>query len=186
MPALIIADTEFPLADVPTTSFDVLLSCGDLPDGFILRVAAHCSCKGIFAVRGNHDTAAPFPAPILDLHLRARQFGGMSFAGFAGCVRYKPRGHYLYEQEEVESSLASFPAVDVFVTHNSPLGIHDDPHDEAHEGFRAFGGYVERCRPRFLLHGHQHTNRQTLAGRSWVVGVYGWRSLDLSAALDNP
>lgn len=180
MHGLFLADVEVPLTAVPATPVDVLLSCGDLPDEYILRVSEHCSCPTIFAVRGNHDTAARFPEPIVDLHLQVQVFGGIRFAGFGGCLRYKPRGHHLYEQEEVEDALSAFPSVDVFLTHNSPLGVHDNPHGETHQGFRAFGGYIERCRPRFLVHGHQHRKRYTLVGSSMVIGVYGWCLFDLT------
>ena len=177
---LFLADTEVPLSKTPKEHVDVLICCGDLSDKYILRVAEHCSCTKVFAVRGNHDPAASFPEPIVDLHLVTRRIGEVRFGGFSGCLRYKPRGNHLYSQEEVGNALHNFPTVDIFVTHNSPLGVHDKPHDEAHEGFRAFGHYIERCHPRFLVHGHQHRNCQTLVGSTLVIGVYGWRLFDLT------
>ena len=186
MTCLILADDEFSAQQLPTGPVDLVISCGDLSDSFILQVAERCSCQMIFAVRGNHDTAAPFPAPIIDLHLCSHEFGGLRFGGFAGCQRYKLRGHHLYEQAEVEHALRGFPTVDVFVAHNSPWGIHDDTRgDEAHQGFQAFGGYIARQRPRFFLHGHQHLNRQSLLDDCEVVGVYGHRLLDLSTPSPN-
>ena len=64
-------------------------------------------------------------------------FRGPLGGGFQDSWRYKPRGHYLYEQSEVEYLLTSFPPVDVFVAHNSPRYIHDRD-DNVHFGFEAF------------------------------------------------
>ena len=43
--------------------------------------------------------------------------------------KYKPRGHYLFEDSEVEQQLLTFPPVDVFVAHNSPRCVHDRDDD---------------------------------------------------------
>ena len=102
----------------------------------------------------------------------------MSFGGLNGCFQYKPRGNFLYYQEEVDAFLESFPAVDVFLSHNSPRGVHDRE-DEVHTGFNALNAYIERAAPRLLLHGHQHQENETLVGRTRVVGVFGWRVMEI-------
>ncbi len=176
MNLLIIADDESVGSQIPDCTVDVLVSCGDLPDEVILRVAAKCRCRQILAVKGNHDSSAAFPEPIQDLHLKRLQFRGMSFGGFCGSWKYKPRGNYLFEEFEVESRLTSFPTVDVFVTHNSPRLLHDRE-DDVHMGFAAFNQYLERAKPKFMLHGHQHQNIETQIGGTRVIGTYGHRML---------
>lgn len=176
MNLLIIADDESVGSQVPDCTVDVLVSCGDLPDEVILKAAAKCRCRQILAVKGNHDSSAAFPEPIQDLHLKRLQFRGMSFGGFCGSWRYKPRGNYLFEDFEVEHLLANFAAVDVFITHNSPRLIHDRE-DDVHMGFAAFNQYLERAKPKFLLHGHQHQNIETQIGGTLVIGTYGHRML---------
>lgn len=158
---------------------DLLLSLGDIADRVILEAAAAWRCAAVFAVKGNHDTEAPFPEPIVDLHLRTAEYGGWRFGGLNGCLQYKPRGSFLYYQEEVEAFLEGFPAVDVFLSHNSPHRVHDRD-DEVHTGFSALNAYIERARPRLLLHGHQHQERETRVGETRVIGVYGWKVLDLT------
>ena len=118
------------------------------------------------------------PPPITDLHFNVERHAELSFGGFNGSWKYKPRGHFLYEQSEVEQMLRSFPAVDVFVAHNSPRGIHDKE-DEVHVGFRAFVDYIHRAKPRLFLHGHQHVDIETLIGETRVVGVYGSKRLQI-------
>jgi len=173
---LVIADDESLAPHLPDCSVDILVSCGDLPDGLISEAARRSNCREILAVKGNHDSSAPFPAPIKDLHLKVFEFHGLRFGGFCGSWKYKPRGNYLFEDFEVEQLLASFPAVDVFVTHNSPRLIQDRD-DEVHTGFAAFNGYIQRAKPKLMLHGHQHQNVETVIAGTRVVGTFGHRLL---------
>ena len=121
---LIIADDELMDVSIPDKPADVLVSCGDLPDQLIFRVAEQVNPRCILAVKGNHDLPLPFPSPIIDLHLSTHLVDGISFGGFNGCWKYKPRGNFLYEDAYVSEKLTSFPSVDIFVAHNSPRGIH--------------------------------------------------------------
>lgn len=175
---LVIADSD----DIPESKdipeADILISCGDIADQTILNIAGLSKCSRIFAVKGNHDSGSVFAPPILDLHLTARNYGGISFGGFQGSWKYKSRGHYLYDQEDAEKLLASFPSVDVFVAHNSPRGVHDKE-DEIHTGFEAFTGYIRRARPKLFLHGHQHLEDETVIDGTRVIAVYGWKLLEL-------
>jgi Icc-related predicted phosphoesterase len=83
----------------------------------------------------------------------------------------------LYEQDEAEQLLNSFPPVDVFVAHNSPRRIHERD-TEVHVGFDAFVSYIERAQPRLFIHGHQHVNQETQLGSTRIIGVYGQMRLD--------
>ena len=166
------------VAETPDIHADVLISCGDLPDEVILQAAARVQCSCILAVKGNNDSATPFPAPIIDLHLRTIAVKGIGFGGFNGCWKYEPNGHFLYEDSEAARMLSSFPRVDVFVAHNSPQLIHDK-HDAVHKGFASFNAYIDRMHPRLFFHGHQHINAETLVGTTRVVGTIGHRYLTI-------
>jgi len=179
MNLLIIADDESLGPQIPDCNVDLLVSCGDLPDALILEAAKRCRCKEIMAVKGNHDSSAPFPQPIRDLHLSVFQFRGVRFGGFCGSWKYKPRGNYLFEDSDVERCLVGFPAVDIFVTHNSPRLVHDRE-DDVHMGFAAFNQYVQKAKPKLLLHGHQHQNVESVIGGTRVIGIYGYRQLVVS------
>jgi len=174
MTLLVIADDESLLDNLPDVQADVLISCGDLPDQTILRSAQRCRCRHILAVKGNHDSSAAFADPIVDLHLRSHSIHGVTFGGFCGAWKYKPKGNYLFEQSDVERALSAFPRVDVFVAHNSPRMVHDRE-DEVHIGFGAFNTYMERTHPRWLLHGHQHLNTESTIGSTRVIGTFGHR-----------
>lgn len=171
---LVISDDDSRIGELDCPKPDFLISCGDLHEGAILRMARHYGARHILAVRGNHDSASPFPEPIIDLHLKVVMIEGITFGGFAGSWRYKPVGHHLYEQWDVASSLALFPPVDVFVAHNSPAGIHErDAH--VHQGFKAFGDYIDRIKPRLFIHGHQHVDASTTRDQTTILSVFGER-----------
>ncbi len=157
---------------------EVLVACGDVADQVVLEAAEAYGCSRIFAVKGNHDPATPFPKPMESLHLCAREWEGVRFGGFNGAWKYKRQGAFLYSQEEVSEALADFPPVDVMVAHNSPRGLHDRD-DGVHIGFEGLGDYVARACPWVLLHGHQHLNRESVLGETRVIGVCGYRTLDV-------
>lgn len=184
MRTLVVADEEQIDFDRELRA-DLLISCGDLSDAFILRVAEMTLCRHIFAIKGNHDSGTPFESPVKDLHLTVHEYKGLKFGGFNGCWRYKPRGHYLYDQDEVEKALESFPPVDVFVTHNSPHLIHQWD-DSVHVGFKAFNDYIERARPQVLIHGHQHVNAETMVASTRVIGVFGQRWIRMPSVHRKP
>jgi len=176
MQILIIADDEGLLGSLPECQADVLISCGDIPDHLILECAKRCGCNKILAVKGNHDSSADFAYGITDLHLETIKIGDVKFGGFAGAWRYKPAGNFLFDQSEVNFFLPKFPAVDVFVAHNSPRGIHDRE-DDVHLGFEAFVPYIDRVQPKFFLHGHQHLSIETKRNQTHILGIYGSRIL---------
>ena len=172
MRVIAIADDDSLVGKLPNESAELLIALGDLWDSTIDKANNAYRCSTTFAVKGNHDSAGAFPASVTDLHLSVVEHSGLVFGGFAGSWKYKPRGHHLYEQEEVTSALSAFPAVDVFVAHNSPRGIHERD-TEVHQGFDAFLDYIDRAQPRFFLHGHQHVNRTSKLGGTNIVGVFG-------------
>jgi Icc-related predicted phosphoesterase len=158
---------------------DAVLSCGDVPDAVISEAARAHGNPPVFAVKGNHDPFEEFLHPIVDLHLQIRECGGLRFGGLCGSWRYKPVGHYLYDQDEVDFLMAGFPEVDIFLSHNSPRGIHDRD-DGVHIGFEALTAYIERTGPRLLVHGHQHLNQETQSGKTRIVGVHGYKMIEIS------
>ena len=178
MTLLVIADDDEVRHQIAPEPADVVVACGDLADWTILQIAKAARCFCIYAVKGNHDSSGAFPSPIVDLHLVVREHAGLRFGGFNGSWKYKPRSNYLYDQSEARRLLTGFPAVDVFVSHNSPRHVHDRE-DEVHFGFDACLEYIHRVQPRLFLHGHQHVNQETLVGTTRVLGVYGHKWIEL-------
>jgi Icc-related predicted phosphoesterase len=121
-----------------------------------------------FGVHGNHDPADLLrDLEIEDLQMRRTQVGGMTVAGFEGCVQYQRGATHQYTQREANKLARRLPAADVLLCHCPPLGINDDPDDPAHIGFEGLRDWVDRHQPRHVLHGHTHP----LPGQ--VVSRYG-------------
>ncbi len=45
--------------------------------------------------------------------------------------------------------------LDIFLTHASPLGIHDKP-DRCHIGFNCYLWFLKKFKPKYMIHGHIH------------------------------
>jgi uncharacterized protein len=178
MKLILIADDDSQVGLLEPQPCDLLISLGDLWDGTIEKALLRYEPDRVFAVRGNHDSAAPFADSVMHLHGEMVEYGGLRFGGFGGSWRYKPKGHHLYEQDEVAAALADFPPVDVFIAHNSPSGIHQQG-NYVHQGFDAFLSYIERAQPSWFIHGHQHVNALTIHGETLVLGVFGERELEI-------
>ncbi len=176
--AIAIADDDGLVGKLEGTSAELLISLGDIWDGTIERIFAQYHCTKAFGIKGNHDSHGPLPSIVTPLHSTVETYGGLVFGGFNGSWKYKPKGHHLYEQEEVSRMLRAFPRVDVFVAHNSPAGIHERDSD-VHQGFRGFKDYIDRTQPRYFIHGHQHLNQVTSIGDTQVIGVFGETEIEL-------
>lgn len=161
-----------------TGKADIVLSCGDVPDQVIIEAANAYGCSTILAVKGNHDSTMPSHKLITYLHLKTHEYMGLKFGGLNGSWKYKPVGHFLYEQHEVQTLLASFPPVDVFLSHNSPRKIHDKE-DEVHYGFDGLNSYILKNNPKILIHGHQHINKESQLKETRIVGVLGYKIIEI-------
>lgn len=112
----------------------------------------------LLGVHGNHDPEHLLSdLAIEDLHLRRTQLdGGITVAGFEGCVRYRRGGAHQYTQREARRLTRRLPSAEVLICHCPPAGVNDDPEDAAHVGFEGLRDWVDEHRPRHLLHGHTH------------------------------
>ena len=145
--ALALAD-EPPHAPIPelvaALEPDLILLLGDLEPAWTDGLASIDLPK--LGVRGNHDAPDALDAVgAEDLHLRVVEWGGLSFAGFGWTA-----------EEEADRLLEQLPGADVLLTHCPPAGVNDDPDDPVHRGSPALRAWVDRHRPRLLLHGHTY------------------------------
>ena len=184
MRVLALADKR-PLVDPATLatqqSVDAVLCLGDLDRAWIESLMSLDVPR--LGVHGNHD-----PEHLLrdlevdDLHLRRTHVGGLTVAGFEGCVRYGNNTIHQYTQREATKLARRLPAADVLICHCPPLGINDDPEDPSHIGFAGLREWVDEYRPRHLLHGHVHPLHgqvMTRHGDTRVHWISGSRVLDL-------
>ncbi len=159
---------------------ELVLTAGDLERAWLHGLDEVRLPK--LGVQGNHDRDALATLGVEDLHLRAVEHGGVRFAGFEGCVRYRP-GPHQFTQEEAERLVEHLPPADVLVCHAPPFGVNDDPEDPAHVGFRALRAWVEDVRPRLVVHGHTHPrpgHAVRRLGATHVVHVLGARVVEVA------
>jgi Icc-related predicted phosphoesterase len=160
---------------------DVIVTLGDLEADWLDSLERFPTVP-IVGVYGNHDDGHYLEAGNRrDLHLRGAEIDGVSFTGFEGCVRYKRDAPLQYDQDEATKLARHLPAADVLIAHSPPRGIHEEPDDRAHEGFEALRAYLDRHRPRLMLHGHTPPPPRgvTRVGPTTVVHVVGARALTL-------
>jgi Icc-related predicted phosphoesterase len=179
---------------------DLVVSCGDLPYSYLEFIVSMLNVPS-FYVHGNHDlpeyrasgVTLTEPGGWVNLHGRAAEAKGVLLAGLEGSLRYKPGAPFQYGEREMAWKVhAMTPALlvnrfrygrylDILITHSPPYGIHDG-HDLPHRGFQAFLGFLDRFKPRYLLHGHKHVygpeTTHTRYGETEVINVYPFRVIE--------
>jgi Icc-related predicted phosphoesterase len=178
------------------SDIDLAIGCGDLPYYYLEYIVSSLDIP-VFFVRGNHSKVIEYgqsvarkqPQGAIDLHSNVVCQDGLILAGIEGCLRYKP-GPYQYTQAGMWLKVFNLiPAlilhrlrygrfIDIFVTHASPWGIHDQP-DLAHQGIKAFRWFLHVFKPRYHLHGHVHVYHpnivnETLFKNTHVINTYGY------------
>lgn len=163
---------------------DVICTLGDLEFSQIseLREVTDIPKIGVY---GNHCSGNYFESlGIRNMHLETLDLLGIRFGGFEGSVRYKESAWAkMYTQEEASALLAEFPHVDVMLAHAPPYGVNDEPDDPAHAGLIGLRTYVEREKPRYLMHGHTYpdpSTADTRLGETNIMYVYQDRILEIS------
>jgi Icc-related predicted phosphoesterase len=171
-----------PAAIAVRANVDAIVCLGDLDRAWIESIRSVDVPR--LGVHGNHDPDGILPElEVEDVHLRRTSLCGLTVAGFEGCVRYGRSGPHQYTQKEAAKLARRLPGSDVLLCHCPPFGINDDPGDPAHIGFDALREWVDRYRPRHLLHGHTHPLPgwiQSHYGATQVHYVCGARVLDLN------
>jgi DNA repair exonuclease SbcCD nuclease subunit len=182
---------------------ELVLGCGDLPYSYMEYITTML-CVPCFFVHGNHDhpqhlsngSTLNEPGGWTNLDGRTVKAKGLILGGMEGSRRYRPRAPYQYTEQEMtrklwRMALSMFAHrlldgryLDILITHAPPCGIHDGE-DACHQGFDTLLRFMQRFRPRYLLHGHQHLYRdevwQTRYLDTEVINVYPYRIIDSSA-----
>ncbi|MDR0540087.1 MAG: metallophosphoesterase [Spirochaetaceae bacterium] len=97
---------------------------------------------------------------------KVKKEGGLLLAGLGGSMLYNNGENQWSELGMTARILRMIPRLvynklrygrflDIFLTHASPLGIHDKP-DLCHKGFKCFLDFLRIFRPKYMVHGHIH------------------------------
>jgi Icc-related predicted phosphoesterase len=183
---------------------DLVLSCGDLPSYYLEFIVTMLGGP-LFYVVGNHANevkkryapaeAWEYPEGCENIDGRVVRYRKLLIAGLEGSMRYNDNPYFQYTEQEMAWKVWGLvPAVvlnklrdgrylDILVTHAPPQGIHDKP-DLCHRGFQALLTFMDRFRPRYLIHGHVHIYHpdeatDTVYRGTRVINAYGYRTLEI-------
>ena len=163
---------------------DLIISCGDLNASYLSFLVTVARCPVLY-VAGNHDVrylnAPPEGCDPIDDHFVT--FNGVRIIGLGGCRKYHP-GPYQFTEREMRHRIFKLwfqlwrhKGVDIVVTHAAPEDLGDDE-DPAHWGFRCLRKFLDRYKPKYLVHGHVHmsygqnVSRVIEYGESKVINAY--------------
>lgn len=182
---------------------DLVLSCGDLPFEYMEYIVTMLG-RPMYYVYGNHaqhrrisangTTLDDKPEGCINIHRRVINHRGLLIGGLEGSMRYR-EGPHQYTQREMALLASSMAptlwlnrlrygrAIDILITHAPPYGLHDAA-DLCHQGFYAFLSFMDRYKPRYLIHGHTHLYRQdarrvTRYNDTTVLNTYGYQVIEI-------
>ncbi len=170
---------------------DLILSCGDLPPRYLTFLVTVFNIP-LYYIRGNHDIGYEETPPegCVDLHGRIVEYRGIKVMGLEGS-RWYNGGPLQYTERRMRKMVRKLRwrvwrrgGPDIVITHAPPRRIHD-AEDPCHRGFKSFLPVIDRCAPRYFLHGHIHghfensSRRITTVDRTRVVNTFGYYLFDL-------
>ncbi|MFF2531260.1 metallophosphoesterase family protein [Brevibacillus sp. NPDC058079] len=160
--------------------FDIILFLGDIDQMYLKVITEKFPSKPKLGVLGNHDFSGDLEYfGIENIHGKMKVINGIAIAGVEGSIKYKKEEAPMLTQEEATIICEQLPKADLLISHNSPYGIHDKS-DMAHEGFMGLRTYISQKEPKYLIHGHQHSAKNTRVGNTDVIGIFGGVIFDLT------
>jgi hypothetical protein len=187
---------------------DLVLGCGDLP-AYYLEFIVTMLGGPLFFVIGNHAYAVrqqhlpphqwEYPGGCENIDGQVVRYRKLLIAGLEGSMRYNSNPYFQYTEREMAQKVWQLVPglmlnklrygryLDILITHAPPEGIHDQA-DRCHQGFRAFVTFMQRFRPRYLIHGHTHVYSpnqtvETAFGHTTVINTYGHRMMEIDEGL---
>ena len=176
MKILLVSDKESPyLWDYyqpgRLSEYELMISCGDLSSKY-LSFLVTMGRSPLLYVHGNHDRTYDLHPPegcdcIEDKLVTVK---GLRILGLGGSPLYSGGPHQYTERQmrrrmnRLRFKLWRAGGVDIVVTH-APAAGYGDAGDYAHRGFECFLPLLDKYRPRYLIHGHVHTDYDPRAPR---------------------
>jgi uncharacterized protein len=181
---------------------DCVLGCGDLALDYMEYIVSMLN-KPMYFVYGNHaqhhvitldGSIVTEPSGCFNIHRQIIHRNGVLIAGLEGSMRYN-NGPHQYSDAEMAWEISRLTprlwwnerrygrGVDILITHAPPLGIHDGE-DLCHRGFSALLRFMDRWKPRYLIHGHTHlyrldAKRVTQYKQTTIINTYGYQIIEI-------
>lgn len=172
---------------------DFILSCGDLKAEYLSFLVTMVN-KPLYYVPGNHDREyiRNPPEGCVSLDDQLTVVGGLRILGLGGSMLYK-FGEFEYTEEEMARRIRKLGfglwrsrGFDLLVTHAPAFGV-DDGKDLCHMGFKCFTDLIDRYKPKYHIHGHNHLDYGKIARtqkyhETTVINAFGYYILDTDKA----
>ena len=169
---------------------ELIIACGDLKESYLEFLTTMIRVP-VFYVPGNHDKnyIKSHPGGCVNIDNSIVSYKGIRFLGVGGSHKYN-EGPFQYTQKgmmrrlwKLRFKLWKSKGFDVLVTH-SPGRWLGDGEDMCHQGFVAFNELLEKYKPKFFFHGHQHltygnSRRIIIYGETTIVNSYNYYILDI-------
>ncbi len=163
---------------------DLILSAGDLSPHY-LEFLVTMGRSPLYYVHGNHDDCYEETPPggCECIDGKVVEFKGIRILGLGGSMRYK-NGKNMYTPAQMRRKILKvLPQIwkhhgfDILLTHAPAEGLNDSS-DLPHKGFADFLKLMDRYRPAYFIHGHNHQNYSSGYRRKDVyhetVVINGW------------
>ena len=173
------------------SEFDLIISCGDLSPSYLEFLVTMARCPLLY-VHGNHDELYDTRPPegCICIDDRIYVHNGVRILGLGGSHRYRD-GKYMFSEGQMRRrihrlcfALLHHKGIDILVTH-APARHINDFDSVSHCGFECFNKLIERCHPRYFIHGHIHKNygvkipQRTQLGGTTVINAFEYCVIEI-------
>lgn len=144
---------------------DLIISCGDLKASYLEFLVTMIPAPLLY-VPGNHDVRYENNPPEGCTNIDGKVYvhdNGIRVLGLGGSIKYRPDRLYQYSEKHMQKRVSKTKrtvkktgGIDIFVAHSPAFGIGDGK-DIAHTGFKCFLSLMDNYKPKYFLHGHQHS-----------------------------
>jgi Icc-related predicted phosphoesterase len=175
---------------------DLVISCGDLKSEYLSFLITMIKAP-LFYVHGNHDTHYEKKPPegCDSIEDKLVVFKGLRIMGLGGSLKYSDhpvhsQPPYQYTEKQMARRIRRLrwqlmrkKGCDIFVTHAPAYGINDGK-DACHTGFKSFLQFLDKYKPKYMIHGHMHLQygrapRQITHGATQMIDACGYYFLDI-------
>ncbi len=143
---------------------DLIISCGDLKASYLSYLVTMINAP-LYYVHGNHDERYETHPPegCTSLEDQVIEVKGISIAGIGGSIEYSGGTHQFSLDQMMKRAKnltkrrlkPRAKGFDILVTHAPAKGLGDGD-GFVHQGIPAFNWLLDKYKPKYHLHGHQH------------------------------
>lgn len=179
--ALVITDTHGMLnhdclKNTLAYSIEAVFLLGDINPDELKELKSFSVENDLFicGIPGNHDSFNELSeAGIINLHSTTVKFKDLVIAGFGGSWKYKnTNSGVLFTNNECSDCMAVLPKCDILLTHDRP-NYDKEETNMVHQGLIGITEYIEKNKPKYLLHGHCHESETIQYDNTIVYSCYG-------------